>query len=460
MEQTKIEGALRPQSTAAPISQPIPKPLLWAAAASYPLGYLYTREIFFHQGFAGWGMPVFAAAFLLWVELTARALRRPASKETPLWAGGWLALSVAMPLWGYQQGGLGDWQIVAWHLFAIWFVLARCGMLAQGSTGGLVFLDALAGMFTLPWPHLLDRCQALLQALRSGWQRRSLNKNRFLAGAFTVLLTLTVFSLAWSQLSAADRRLAELSQWFTGWFRINEVAVVNQVFWFLFSLPVGAWLYGLVSGALRRDRPPLTPERFHQRLAPFRKLPRYTAHAVMGALCGLYALFFGLQLTEWLSASWSGLSAAHASAFAVDGFWELFRILLLNFAVLAVVHLLAPRAPSRMLTLLFCAFGPAFALLAAVKLGTYVVLYGLTPRRVLAGWFLLVLLVCSLLVLVRQFRTIPAARIAVFTLAVTFVLLSCVNVDQRIIQFNLWQYEQGYVTRLDTGMLRELGWNG
>ena len=134
-------------------------------------------------------------------------------------------------------------------------------------------------------------------------------------------------------------------------------------------------------------------------------------------------------------------------------------------AVLAAVLLAgctvsAPRAPARLLTLLFCAFGPAFALLNGAKLGAYVALYGLTPRRVLAGWFLLVLLVWSVLALVRQFRNIPAARIAVFTLAVSFTVLSCVNVNQRIIDFNLWQYEQGYVQRLDTGVLRSLGWQG
>ena len=317
-----------------------------------------------------------------------------------------------------------------------------------------MFLDALAGMFVLPWPHFPDRCKALVQVLRRG-----LNKNRLAAGATTVLLTLTVFALAWSQLSAADRYLAEISRWVTGWFCVTE-DFINRLFYFVFSLPVGAWLFGLLSGSLRREQPPITPAAFHARLQPLRRLPRYTAHAVMGVLCGLYGLFFALQLAEWLSASWSGLSAAHAAAFAVEGFWELFRILLLNFAVLAVIHFLSPRAPARPLVLLFCAFGPAFALLNGAKLGAYVALYGLTPRRVLAGWFLLVLLVWSVLALVRQFRNIPAARIAVFTLAVSFAVLSCVNVNRRIIDFNLWQYEQGYVQRLDTGVLRSLGWQG
>ena len=114
--------------------------------------------------------------------------------------------------------------------------------------------------------------------------------------------------------------------------------------------------------------------------------------------------------------------------------------------------------PFRSLRLEFAAL--FFALMAGAKLAVYAALYGLTPRRVLAGWFLCVLLVWSVLALVRQFRKIPAARIAVFTLAVSFAVLSCVNVNQRIIDFNLWQYEQGYVQRLDTGVLLSLGWQG
>lgn len=451
MERTNAEGALRPQSTAAPFSSP----LLWAMAASWPLAYLYTRGIFFGHGFASWALPAFALALILWVDLTARALHRPAAGETPLWAGCWLALSAAMPLWGYQYGGLSDWQIIVWHLFAIWFVLARCGMLAQGGTGGLVFLDALAGMFILPWTHLLDRCKALFQVLR-----RVMNRNRLAAGAFTVLLTLTVSALAWSQLSAADRHLAEITHWVAGWLCVTNEAFINRLFWFLFSLPVGAWLYGLLSGCLRRDQPPVTPSAFHAGLEPCRRLPRCTAHAVLGALCALYLLFFALQLSEWLSASWSGLSAAHASAFAVEGFWELFRILLLNFAVLAAIRMLAADAPAQPLVLLFCASGPAFALLALAKLVTYAGLYGLTPRRVLAGWFLLVLLTWAVLALVRQFRRFPAARIAVFVLAVSFAVLSWVNVNRCVVEFNLWQYGQGYVQTLDTALLRSLGWQG
>ena len=98
-----------------------------------------------------------------------------------------------------------------------------------------------------------------------------------------------------------------------------------------------------------------------------------------------------MQAGEWFAAAPLGLSAPDAAAFAVDGFWELQKILLLNFGVLAGVHFLGRAPLPKALAAVFCGFGLAFAALAAGKLAVYVVLYGLTPRRVIAGWFLGVL---------------------------------------------------------------------
>ena len=102
------------------------------AVLMYPLAYFYLRGVMFPQSYPDWGMPVFAALFIVYVDCAARAAHRTAAKETPLWAVCWMALAVAYPLYGYQPGPLGDWQWPAWHLFAVWYVLARCGMLAQG----------------------------------------------------------------------------------------------------------------------------------------------------------------------------------------------------------------------------------------------------------------------------------------------------------------------------------------
>lgn len=86
--------------------------------------------------------------------------------ETPIWAGCWLALSLTYPLFGYQPDPLGAWQWMAWHIFAVWYVLARCGMLAQGYSGSLVLLDGLAGVFRLPFGNFFLRVRTVFSALK------------------------------------------------------------------------------------------------------------------------------------------------------------------------------------------------------------------------------------------------------------------------------------------------------
>lgn len=429
------------------------------AVLMYPLAYLYIRGVAFTKEYPGWGMPVFAVLFLLYTELAARRAGRTAAKETPVWAGCWLALSVAMPLFGYQPDPLGGWQGMVWHLYAVWYVLARCGMLAQGRSGSLVLLDALAGLFRLPFGGFFLRITEVFKALRGGLHGRGRVRGLLRALA-TAVLTLAVCGAAWGLLSAADANFAALGQGVADWWNdlLNNVRFADTTMYFVLSLPVGAWLYGLVFGALRRTEPPTTAAQCTAALEKCRILPGMTAIIVVAALCGVYALFFAMQAGEWFAAAPLGLSAPDAAAFAVDGFWELQKILLLNFGVLAGVHFLGRAPLPKALAAVFCGFGLAFAALAAGKLAVYVVLYGLTPRRVIAGWFLGVLAVWCVLALVRVFRAIPAAKLAIFTAALSFTVLSCVNVKQRVIDVNLARYEAGIDETLDWGVLWECGY--
>ena len=80
------------------------------ALLMYPLAYFYLRGVMFPQSYSDWGMPVFAALFIVYVDCAARAAHRTAARETPIWAGCWLALSLTYPLFGYQPEPLGTWQ--------------------------------------------------------------------------------------------------------------------------------------------------------------------------------------------------------------------------------------------------------------------------------------------------------------------------------------------------------------
>ena len=67
------------------------------------------------------------------------------------------------------------------------------------------------------------------------------------------------------------------------------------------------------------------------------------------------------------------------------------------------------------------------------------------------------LLVLGVLLLVRVFKPIPAARIGIAVLAVSFVVLGCTDPDRRIAEATLTRWEQGTDPMLDTGVLSACG---
>ena len=67
------------------------------------------------------------------------------------------------------------------------------------------------------------------------------------------------------------------------------------------------------------------------------------------------------------------------------------------------------------------------------------------------------LLVWGVLLLVRVFKPIPAARIGIAVLAVSFVVLGCTDPDRRIAEATLTRWEQGTDPMLDTGVLSACG---
>ena len=318
------------------------------AVLMYPLAYFYLRGVMFPQSYPDWGMPVFAALFIVYVDCAARAAHRTAAKETPLWAVCWMALAAAYPLYGYQPGPLGDWQWPAWHLFAVWYVLARCGMLAQGQSGSLAPLDALAGFVLLPFGNFFLRARTVFAALRTHLQDRT-GTRKVLHLIVTAAVTLALCGVAWGLLAAADANFAALGQQVSDWWSrlLNNVRFIDQLMYILLSLPVGAWLYGLVGGSLRRKAPPTTAQQCAAVLENCRIVPRTTAVAAVMALCGVYALFFAVQAGEWLAAAPLGLDAPDTAAFAVNGFWELLKILLLNFCGAGGHTVLWPRAAAQ-----------------------------------------------------------------------------------------------------------------
>lgn len=133
---------------------------------------------------------------------------------------------------------------------------------------------------------------------------------------------------------------------------------------------------------------------------------------------------------ELLSLNQVNIPAHQASHIAVQGFWQLVRVSTLNLGILAGLYIFSKEnffthKGLRLLSTLLFTFASLFALIAGWKLfGVYIALYGVTPRRLLSGWFVTVLFIWCVLTLIRLYKPIQATRLAVFYATISFTLVS------------------------------------
>ena len=169
---------------------------------------------------------------------------------------------------------------------------------------------------------------------------------------------------------------------------------------------------------------PLSQKRFEGRLKTTRQFPKVAAYIVLGSLCLTYALFIltaTSQMGELLSLNQVNIPAHQASHIAVQGFWQLVRVSTLNLGILAGLYIFSKenffthKGLLLLSTLLFT-FASLF--------GVYMALYGVTPRRLLSGWFVTVLFIWCVLTLIRLYKPIQATRLAVFYATISFTLVS------------------------------------
>ena len=292
-----------------------------------------------------------------------------------------------------------------------------------------------------------------------------------------LFLPLLLGGAACATLAGADDNFARLWGHLGGWLGqlFGQDALLANLLIFALSLPVGAWLFGLAGGSARRKAPPVAAEQFYGKLAALPRLPQLMGVLVMAVLCGVYTLFFAVQAAEFAATLGAPLplTAPDAAAFAVNGFWEFCRILVLDLTVLAALHFLGAqpvtqKGLSRVLAVALCGFGAGFAMLAAAKLAVYINLYGPTVRRIWAAWVLGALLLASVLAAVRLFCGIPAARMAFVAAAFSFSLLCCLPLERFCVDAQLarpdcdWQLLQRYTwqsSELDEYITQQAGEN-
>lgn len=389
---------------------------LAAALLLYPAAFVYVRVLV-----DGPFWP-FLLLFVGLVELVCW--------ERPRTRASWFWLACMLLCWAGSHGrvwGQGVWLPL--HVLAVWWVLHRSGALLERQSGPLLPLDLLDGFWVFPFRHFFLRLRTLCYGLTHAGQRRERKSETVLSTLAATAAALLLFVFALRLLQAADKDFDHLVAEALSWLRLPDWG--QNGFQLALSLPVGAYLFGLIAGGCRAERDVLDARAARTRagLEKLRRVPRAAWLAALALFGLLYLLFFALQARYLFGAFVRRLPEGFVvSAYARRGFFELCRVMAVNFALLWLVTRTAERTPRddrtlRLLCLLLLVESLLFAVVAASKLALYIDCFGFTPRRFQSLWLVCTLALgclCSLWSLLTGRRSI---RVFLGASALSFVLL-------------------------------------
>lgn len=401
---------------------------LVTALGSYLAAWIYTFILFHGNG--TYGLHFFTLFTLLFtVGGLVHYRERLSTKEHWIWLGCLWIILISM-LTGHNRvwGGFAFWFM---HCYAIYWILCLSGHLINGRSSSFILSDALHGLIVYPMKHLFccSRIRVLFWGLRS-LRANSRKRHAGIGYAFVALGTAGVlFLIALKLLTHADANFASLLSRFRP--SLDWSQYERHIVRFVLSLPIGAYLFGLVAGTGREDPEVLETQKHNIRstLAGLQKVPVTAWVMIVGVFGAFYLLFLGMQGSYLFGGFLRKLPDGFTVAeYARQGFFELLGIMALNFLLLWLVAYssrssVRERPSARGMCTVLLAESILFAATAMSKLCLYISCFGFTPLRLQSFWAVLVLTagcVCWILSLWTGKRTMGSW--VIFT-GVTLALL-------------------------------------
>lgn len=453
-----------------------------AAWLAFGIGYTYAWWYFF--GFtnpSGFGAFVFTLFFIAWVCFAKGKAAPVAKKESAFWLAVLLCIAVSYAFHGagFQSGGdefaTGLYHFTQWRPFlfcacAAYWVLCRSGGLVMGKTSEFFWFDGWMALLSVPFANFFAQVRSLFAGVKFRKKRKEADSGaEGFRAVITLLVMMPLFLAAIRTLAGADENFRRIVE--TMFDSLFSYTISDDILLFLFKFGISLlftfYLFGLIFGASRREEQNVVSRKvLTQGKKDVRKAPARAVAAVLVAFCVLYALFLVLQASYLFSAFAGKLPVNFSVAqYAREGFFDLCKIAALNTALLAILSYISevPLRESKLLQALSLVLCNATLLLAAVaisKMWLYVVRYGLTAKRFLSTWLVLIFVVITAFIMIALLRKFDLARISFMFCAAAFAALCVANPASVIVKTNIALYESGINKELDVVAIAQYGLEG
>lgn len=433
----------------------------YAALLAFAVGFLFVRFVLL--SWEGIGVTIFTIMYAAFSALYLSKRGCRLDRESVFWLGVLLATGISYSLWTAQ--GLRPWRELFLFLTAVYFVLVMTRTTLLGRTSDWLPLDGLHGLIIVPFGNFLAQANSIA-VLRSANKRKPPGRKIPWPVIGGILLSLMALTLILPMLFAADSGgFARLTQGVADFlktrFRVNPELVLQLVL----ALPVGAYIFALLAGSShKRGSRSYNPNAMTEAAAQARLLPSVTVLILLAVVNTVYVIFILSQIPYFFSA-FAGvrpLGWEVYSAYARDGFFELMRLGLFNLALLVLANLggkthRRDSLPLRILNSLLCLMTILLVATAMSKMFLYIAVYGLSMRRLLPCLFMLFLAAICVAIIASQRKPFSVVRFAAFSGALLIALLSLMDPDAAVANYNATRYLSGTLPGFDRAILNRAG---
>ena len=442
---------------AAGISQPAPKRRYTAAESVFAwlcfvLGYLFIRV--FMDGFRPLGelLVVILLYALTFVVVKLENARFNAPAVISLLSG--LAVSFSTVI--SSNGGVRFFAFAYALASYTYFVYTVFGnKLAKGFTN-LLLVDFFKSAFILPFASFGKIFHGLIPKKGEKCGKGFLRVLIGIALAFipcVIIIALLFY----------DESFRNMFKFIDN---IGFDTVVEHIVSAGFGIPVAMYVYGLLISS-KDKKCENTPNAENCRVAGEKAkiAPVATVLAAVIPISLIYVIFFISQWKYYVSGFVGALPSETSYAeYARRGFFQLTAVAFINFVIIALVGLLmkrdgkAAKIVQKAVSVIFSLMTLVLISTAAAKMIMYIDVYGLTPKRVYASWFICVLAVLFLLVIIKQFaQKLRLVTVSALVVTVMFAGLAFSNIDGIIARYNVERYMNGSLSEIDVVALIDCG---
>ena len=382
--------------------------LFCIAIATYIFGHFYASLLVIYFAFAK-----LAVFYIVIVETSAYFIHKERTKESILWATFLLFQGILL---GFDRSFEFE-KLVFLHATVIYYTLCRFQRLSLPNTSETILLDFFQGWIIQPFSHIFARMIHVIKYILTHIRSKQIKTILF---SIIILIPLVLFALG--QLSAIDQNFSALTN---SLFRFIFHELISMNFYrIIWSIPVGAYLFGLISSCILSEKPFISYDGCREFFLKKKVIPLISLRITTVVLLALYLAFFISQLSD-LPTVLAAPTAQSSCEYAVRGFWNFFRIMGLNIVLILALNFLIRKedtSSTKIDTYILLFTTICFNLLACLKLGLYFFTYGYTERRVIALWLLVAIFISLILIIIRMQKKFNLIQFITATFVISYIL--------------------------------------